>query len=400
MPAAEQSQIRIGWVGVPRSTPDYFPLEVLNTILGGSFTSRLNQNLREEHGYSYGASSRFDMRLSAGRVLRRRRRADRQDGRGAARVLQRAQRHRHAGGRGELAKAKNYVALGFPSEFETIGDLSAHLEELVVYKLPDNYFAQYIANIQAVTAGGGAEGGGHLHPAGQVRGGRRRRPQGDRAGHARAQSGAGADASPWTRCCHEHHRRVAGAAGLLGSRAREVARVGASRPVAARAAVSGRGALSDHRQRARSRLPRRAAPSGAPGGRHAAGFHRRRRRRLEGRCSSTRTWCAPTSAASSPTLDDAAAAQPFTFTIPTGPFTMTRRKLARMSCCTRCVIWRRWRLPPGRPASSRRATTTCSSSTLTTECERQRARGRRPPWRRAGRPRTEQPRRPPDRRWR
>ena len=83
MPSAEQSQIRIGWVGVPRSTPDYFPLVVLNTILGGSFTSRLNQNLREEHGYSYGASSRFDMRLSAGRVSGRRRRPERQDVRGA-----------------------------------------------------------------------------------------------------------------------------------------------------------------------------------------------------------------------------------------------------------------------------------------------------------------------------
>ena len=68
-PSAAQSQIRIGWVGVPRSTPDYFALQVLNTILGGSFTSRLNQNLREEHGYSYGASSRFDMRLSAGPFL-------------------------------------------------------------------------------------------------------------------------------------------------------------------------------------------------------------------------------------------------------------------------------------------------------------------------------------------
>ena len=65
-PGAAQSQIRIGWVGVPRSTPDYYALDVLNTMLGGSFTSRLNQNLREEHGYAYGASSGFDMRLSAG----------------------------------------------------------------------------------------------------------------------------------------------------------------------------------------------------------------------------------------------------------------------------------------------------------------------------------------------
>ncbi|MGH9220398.1 MAG: M16 family metallopeptidase, partial [Vicinamibacterales bacterium] len=65
-PEAAQSQIRIGWVGVPRSTPDYAGLQVLNTILGGSFTSRLNQNLREKNGYAYGAGSAFDMRLSAG----------------------------------------------------------------------------------------------------------------------------------------------------------------------------------------------------------------------------------------------------------------------------------------------------------------------------------------------
>jgi zinc protease len=65
-PGAAQSAIRIGWVGVSRTTPDYFVLDVLNTILGGSFTSRLNTNLREEHGYAYGASSFFDMRATAG----------------------------------------------------------------------------------------------------------------------------------------------------------------------------------------------------------------------------------------------------------------------------------------------------------------------------------------------
>ena len=55
-------------------------------------------------------------------------------------------------GADELAKAKNYVALGFPSEFETIGDLSAQLEQLVVYGLPETYFAEYVKNLQAVTA--------------------------------------------------------------------------------------------------------------------------------------------------------------------------------------------------------------------------------------------------------
>jgi len=152
MPSAAQSQIRIGWVGVPRSTADYFPLLVLNTILGGSFTSRLNQNLREEHGYSYGASSRFDMRLSAGAFqagagVQTDKTADAlreffKELKGIAAPV----------GAEELAKAKNYVALSFPGEFETITDLTAHLEEMAIYKLPDTYFSQYIANVQAVTA--------------------------------------------------------------------------------------------------------------------------------------------------------------------------------------------------------------------------------------------------------
>ena len=152
MPSAEQSQIRIGWVGVPRSTPDYFALEVLNTVLGGSFTSRLNQNLREEHGYSYGASSRFDMRLSAGPFLA---------GAGVqtdktAESLKEFFKELNAIGSPmsaeELAKAKNYLALGFPSDFETIGDLAARLDQLAVYKLPDNYYSEYVARVQAVTA--------------------------------------------------------------------------------------------------------------------------------------------------------------------------------------------------------------------------------------------------------
>lgn len=152
VPGAEQSQIRIGWVGVPRATPDYFVLEVLNTILGGSFTSRLNQNLREEHGYSYGAGSRFDMRLAAGPFFAT---AGVQSDKTAEALREFFSElngiTRPVSGE-ELAKAKNYIALGFPAQFESTGDLSAHLEELVVYTLPDTYFEQYVARIQAVTA--------------------------------------------------------------------------------------------------------------------------------------------------------------------------------------------------------------------------------------------------------
>ena len=61
-PGAAQSVLAVGQVGVPRSTPDYFPLTVMNAILGGQFSSRINLNLREDKGYSYGAGRSFAFR--------------------------------------------------------------------------------------------------------------------------------------------------------------------------------------------------------------------------------------------------------------------------------------------------------------------------------------------------
>jgi zinc protease len=152
IPKAAQSQIRIGGVGVARSTPDYFTLQVLNTILGGSFTSRLNQNLREEHQYSYGASSRFEMRLSAGSFVAGAGVQTDKTAEALREFFNELEAIRKPVGGEELAKAKNYVALGFPSEFETISDLTSHVEELIVYKLPDDYFSRYVDSIQAATA--------------------------------------------------------------------------------------------------------------------------------------------------------------------------------------------------------------------------------------------------------
>ncbi|HUU34861.1 MAG TPA: pitrilysin family protein [Vicinamibacterales bacterium] len=151
-PGAAQSQIRIGLVGVPRSTPDYIALDVLNTILGGSFTSRLNQNLRERNGYTYGASSRFDMRRSAGPF---------QAGAGVqtdktAEALTEFFNELTAMlapvPADELEKAKNYAALSFGGEFETTRQLAAKLEEIAVYGLPDDVFTKYVGAVQAITA--------------------------------------------------------------------------------------------------------------------------------------------------------------------------------------------------------------------------------------------------------
>jgi len=151
-PDAAQSQIRIGWVGVSRATRDYVPLVVLNTALGGSFTSRLNQNLREEHGYAYGASSAFDMRLSAGPFVAAAGVQTDKTAEAVREFFNELEGIRMPIGAEELAKAKNYIALGFPAEFETSTDLSRQLEELVVYRLPDDYFERYVPNVLGVTA--------------------------------------------------------------------------------------------------------------------------------------------------------------------------------------------------------------------------------------------------------
>jgi zinc protease len=151
-PGAAQSQIRIGWIGTPRSTPDYFPIQVMNTILGGSFASRLNMNLREKHGYTYGASSAFDMRASAGPFIAA---AGVQTDKTAPALTE---FFNELNGilkpvpADELSRAKNYVALRYPSGFETTGDISRRLEDAIVYHLPDDYFEKYIPNIEAVTA--------------------------------------------------------------------------------------------------------------------------------------------------------------------------------------------------------------------------------------------------------
>jgi zinc protease len=153
-PGAAQSQIRIGWVGVPRSTPDYPTLQVLNTILGGSFTSRLNTNLRETHGYSYGAFSGFEERISPGAFSAR---AGVQTDKTAEALKEFFNELtgilKPIPGE-ELEKAKNYVALSFPAEFESTGDLAQKMEEQVVHSLPDEYFPSYIRSIVQVTGPG------------------------------------------------------------------------------------------------------------------------------------------------------------------------------------------------------------------------------------------------------
>ncbi len=152
-PAAPQSVIWVGQLGARRNSPDYARLVVMNTIFGGQFSSRLNMNLRETHGFTYGARSAFDWR-------------PRQPGPFAAassvqtevtaQALQEFLKEME-GLRGtkpvsphELEFAKNYLCRGYPAEFETASQLADHLETLVEFDLPDDTFSRLIPDVQAV----------------------------------------------------------------------------------------------------------------------------------------------------------------------------------------------------------------------------------------------------------
>jgi predicted Zn-dependent peptidase len=151
-PDAPQTQIRIGWIGVARATPDYFPIQVLNTLLGGSFSSRLNMNLREKHGYTYGASSAFDMRLSAGPFVAAAGVQTDKTSESLKEFFNELNAIRQPVPADELSRAKNYISLRFPSAFESTADISRRLEDALVYHLPDDYFSTYVSKISAVTA--------------------------------------------------------------------------------------------------------------------------------------------------------------------------------------------------------------------------------------------------------
>ncbi len=152
VPDAAQSEIRIGRVGPPRNTPDYFPLVVANTLLGGSFASRLNQNLREQHGYSYGAGSVFDFRLSTGPFFAAAAVQTDKTAPAISEFFKELEGIRRPVSEDELARVRNYVALRYPAGFETVGELAAKLEGKVLFDLPDDYFTTYMDRVAGVTA--------------------------------------------------------------------------------------------------------------------------------------------------------------------------------------------------------------------------------------------------------
>ncbi len=151
-PGAAQSEIRIVRVGPVRATPDYFALMVMNTLLGGSFSSRLNQNLREKNGYTYGARSSFAFRKGPGPFIAGAGVQTAVTDKALAEFMNELRAIREPASEEEILRAKNYVAYGYPQNFETVGGIADEMEELVEHGLPANYFSTFVPSILAVTA--------------------------------------------------------------------------------------------------------------------------------------------------------------------------------------------------------------------------------------------------------
>jgi zinc protease len=158
-PGVSQTQLRVASIGAERSSPDYFALQVMNEILGGLFSSRINLNLREAHGYTYGAGSSFTFRRTPGPF---------QVGTSvrtdvtAPAVTEILSEIRKISATTvtpeELSMAKDSIERSLPSLFESVdggyfdGGTLGSVSDLFIYGLPLNYYSSISARLRAVDA--------------------------------------------------------------------------------------------------------------------------------------------------------------------------------------------------------------------------------------------------------
>jgi zinc protease len=152
-PGSPQTQLRVVSVGAARSSPDFRALQVMNMALGGLFSSRINMNLREQHGYSYGTYSQFVFRRSAGpfQVAG----GVRTDATAPA-VTEIFKEIEGMTARPldaeELKKAKDSLANSLPGAFETSANAVNNFSNVFIYDLGLDYYTRYAQQVNAVTA--------------------------------------------------------------------------------------------------------------------------------------------------------------------------------------------------------------------------------------------------------
>jgi zinc protease len=151
-PGAPQTQLRVAMIGAARSAPDFRPAQVMNTALGGLFSSRINMNLREKNGYTYGAGSQFVFRKAPGPFQVST--GVRTDVTGAAAAEILAELRGMAAApmpADELRLAQDSLAYSLPGGFETSESTAASHSNIYTYDLGLNYYATYAESVYAVT---------------------------------------------------------------------------------------------------------------------------------------------------------------------------------------------------------------------------------------------------------
>ena len=153
-PGAAQSELRIGHVCAARSTPDYPALLILNSVLGGDFVSRLNTNLREGKGYTYGVRTGFNLRRGIGPFVMQT--SVGTDVTGPAVQESHAEIRAIADARPatpeEVAIAFASLSKGYPRGFETAGQVARSVAQLALHNLPDSYFEDFVPRLSTITA--------------------------------------------------------------------------------------------------------------------------------------------------------------------------------------------------------------------------------------------------------
>jgi zinc protease len=153
-PGAVQTEVRIGHVGLPRKVSDFHAIAVMQAILGGLFNSRLQMNLRESKGYTYGVSASFDMRRGRGPFSVRTAVHTEATVPAITEALTELNRMRDTEVTpAELNAARDYLVGVFPLRFETPGAVVGAVGGLFVQGLPDDELAHYRGRIESVTAG-------------------------------------------------------------------------------------------------------------------------------------------------------------------------------------------------------------------------------------------------------
>ncbi|MDP4229864.1 MAG: pitrilysin family protein [Bacteroidota bacterium] len=149
---AVQSAIRVGHLGIARNDPDYIACYVLNMLLGGYFNSRINLNLREKHGFTYGARSFFDARKQTGAFAVSTEVRTEVTARAVEEIINELTLIRKEPvSTDELSMVKNYIIGSFPLSIETPQQVAGRIATLALYGLESNYYDKFRDTVAALT---------------------------------------------------------------------------------------------------------------------------------------------------------------------------------------------------------------------------------------------------------